>query len=319
MSFFFEGQADQANQAFSCVINLLKSRGTLPNESFTQNIPFFSLGELSVESQIKELFQSRKDVIYSEAILQSIILQLNAAGLTISSKPRSNTQSMSFAQIVLYKVLPCPNLNCDKCPREVVTHNQYTDFEYECPFYHHEKDQRRFVIGSQPTEEFEHKANYFDERRPTGSRDEYSYNYFESMYHPLYYKMFRCRRARCNAHEFCPFFHNDEERMTWNGLFSDFMGKDRASYVKDKEKYYENNSSSSSSSRKSGSQKSNSPDKSDEEYYNEKQRNLNRKNIHQNNAQVVCKYKVKRNSKHALKKWNEKTTHLFNTWEKVKN
>ena len=196
-----------------------------------------------------------------------------------------------------------------------MTHNQYADFEYECPFYHHEKDRRRFVIGSQPNEEFEYKANYFDERRPTGSRDEYSYNYFESMYHPLYYKMFRCRRARCNAHEFCPFFHNDEERITWDDLFSDFMGKNRVSYVKDKEKYYEN----SSRARRGGSQKSSSPNGSDEEHHNEKQRDLNRKNIRQNNTQVDCEYKVKTNSKQALKEWNEKTTHLFRTWEKIKN
>ena len=101
MSFSFEDQTNQANQAFSSVINLLKSRGALSNESFTQSIPFFSLREVSVESQIRELFQSRNDAIYSEIILQNIISQLNAAGLAMSSKLKSNTQSMSFAQIAL--------------------------------------------------------------------------------------------------------------------------------------------------------------------------------------------------------------------------
>ena len=175
MSLYFE---EQANQVFSCVINLLKSRGALSNESFIQRIPFFSLDEISIESQISELFQSRHNVIYTETILKNIIAQLNATGLEIFPEPINTAQCMNFAQIVLYKVLPCPNQGCKKCPREVVTHNQYYDSEYECPFYHHEKDQRRFVVGTQLKEEFEYKANYYDERRPTGNREEYSQNYF---------------------------------------------------------------------------------------------------------------------------------------------
>jgi len=148
-------------------------------------------------------------------------------------------QVMGFAQIVLYKVLPCPEANCPNRPREIATHNQYKDYEYQCPFYHHERDRRRLVITPNIGEEFVYKANYFEEGKRSSDKEKYSQNYFESMFHPLYYKMFRCKREYCNFSQVCPFFHSEEEKKTWDKLFSNYIRKDRISYVKDKQKYYE--------------------------------------------------------------------------------
>jgi len=146
---------------------------------------------------------------------------------------------MTFAQIVLYKTLPCPDDTCRNRPREIATHNQYKDCEYECPFYHHDRDCRRIVITSSVEEEFVYKANYYEEGKRHADKDKYSQNYFESMFHPLYYKMFKCKREFCDESYFCPFFHNEDEKKSWDRSFADSIKKDRISYVKDKQKYYE--------------------------------------------------------------------------------
>jgi len=161
----------------------------------------------------------------------------DASGLI--SKRLSVMQVMSFAQIVLYKVLPCPEPECHNKPREIATHNQYKDYEYQCPFYHHDRDRRRLVITPNIGEEFVYKANYFEEGKRSSDKDKYSMNYFESIFHPLYYKMFRCKREYCNFSQLCPFYHSEDEKKTWDRTFSNYIRKDRISYVKDKQKYYE--------------------------------------------------------------------------------
>ena len=305
---------NQPNEEFSSVIDLLKERNALPNEAFTENIPFFNMNTISKEAQIREIFQRRQDFADYETALQTILARLNTIQLNKPLQSQSRTQSMSFAQIVLYKVLPCSDSECQKCPRGVVTHNQYKDTEYECPFYHHDKDRRRLVIGAQLYEEFEYKANYFDERRPTGNREEYSQNYFESMFHPLYYKMFRCKRNQCDAHEFCPSFHNEEERQTWDRLFSSFMGKERVLYVKDKQKYYE----SSSGTLRTEHQKSSSPEDLNKENYNYNRQDVVLKSFKQKRVQTDER-SMKKGRQYPLKRWNEEKMQMFALWEKNKN
>jgi hypothetical protein len=160
-----------------------------------------------------------------------------ASGLI--SKRLSVMQVMSFAQVSLYKVLQCPDHECPNKPREIATHNQYKDYEYQCPFYHHDRDRRRLVISPNIGEEFVYKANYFEEGKRSSDKDKYSQNYFESIFHPLYYKMFRCKREYCNFSQLCPFYHSEDEKKTWDRTFSNYIRKDRISYVKDKQKYYE--------------------------------------------------------------------------------
>jgi len=148
-------------------------------------------------------------------------------------------QVMSFSQMILYKVLACPDSNCPNRPREIATHNQYKDYEYQCPFFHHDRDKRRLVITSKIGEEFVYKANYYEEGKRSSDKDKYSANYFESVFHPLYYKMFKCKREYCNFSQLCPFYHSEEEKKTWDKTFSNYIRKDRISYVKDKQKYFE--------------------------------------------------------------------------------
>jgi hypothetical protein len=218
----------------------LKTQGALPKDSFPTILPFFNFNAVTKESQIKELFQDSCDPNFYKSLLKNIVsLPENSDSTNMTSKRLSVMQVMSFAQISLYKVLPCQDPDCPNKPREIATHNQYKDYEYQCPFYHHGRDMRRVVITSQIGEEFVYKANYFEDGKRNFEKLKYSQNYFESMFHPLYYKMFRCKREYCNFSQLCPFYHTEEEKKTWDRTFSNYIRKDRISYVKDKKKYYE--------------------------------------------------------------------------------
>jgi hypothetical protein len=228
------------NEQFYSIIERLKTQGALPKDSFPTILPFFNFNAVTKESQIKELFQDSCDPNFYKSLLKNIVsLPENSDSSNMTSKRLSVMQVMSFAQISLYKVLPCQDPDCPNKPREIATHNQYKDYEYQCPFYHHGRDMRRIVIASQIGEEFVYKANYFEDGKRNFEKLKYSQNYFESMFHPLYYKMFRCKREYCNFSQLCPFYHTEEEKKTWDRTFSNYIRKDRISYVKDKKKYYE--------------------------------------------------------------------------------
>jgi len=279
-----------SDQEFYAVIEHLKLHNALPKDSFTQDIPFFHFPSLSKEIQVKELFQESWDPEIFKALLKNIIPSENSDQDPSSpSSPLtrlSTSRMMTFAQLCLYKVLPCPDPNCVNRPREIVTHNQYKDYEYECPFYHHERDRRRIVVTSGMEEEFSYKANYYEEGRSHAEKDKYSQNYFESMFHPLYYKMFRCKREYCNSCHFCPFYHFEQEKKTWDRMFGSFIKKDRITYVKDKQKYYESTSNNNTPLIKgynSSFDQSQSPTKSPDYIERQPQRN-HRKNKNQRSS-----------------------------------
>jgi len=233
---------DVTDELFYAIIERLKAQKALPRDSFNKEVPFFNFSSISKESQIKELFQDASDPNFYKSLIKNMMTIPEDKNGDLITKRISAMQVMSFAQMMIYKILPCPEQNCPNRPREIATHNQYKDYEYECPFYHHDKDKRRLVITPVIDEEFIYKANYYEEgKRGSTDKDKHSQNYFESMFHPLYYKMFRCKRDYCNFSSCCPFYHSEEEKKTWDRVFSNFIRKDRISYVKDKQKYYETN------------------------------------------------------------------------------
>jgi len=252
---------DNSDDDFYTVIDRLKRQNALSQDSFIRDIPFFTFPSISKESQVKELFQGSWDQNLYKILMKNIIEMSEDNQEDSSSTSSSAPNMMTFAQLCLYKVLPCPDPACSNRAREIVTHNQYKDYEFECPFYHHEKDRRRIVITRIVDEEFAYKANYYEEGRSNDEREKYSLNYFESMFHPLYYKMFRCKREHCNSCHFCPFYHQDQEKKAWDSVFSSFIKKDRITYVKDKQKYYESTHQTSHSGehKSSGDQSPNKP------------------------------------------------------------
>jgi hypothetical protein len=278
---------DSSLEKFNAVVEVLRDQNALPRDSFVNHVPFFNFSTISKEAQITELFHEIYDVNQSKTLLRNVVSLSDDAEPETLSRRLATLRVMNFAQIVLYKILPCPDIECPRFPREIATHNQYKDFEYECPFYHHERDRRRLVITSNLNEEFTYKANYYEEGKRSGEKDKYSQNYFESMFHPLYYKMFKCKRNYCSASQFCPFFHNEEEKKSWNQHFSSFVKKDRVSYVKDKQKFYESNfdgqmNSSSGEDQNRGTQNDKSRQK----------QNKNRKqNYQQQTKQIIFESK----------------------------
>jgi len=191
-----------------------------------------------INEMIEKLFFALKDQNINLVILTELLNSTNVMDSCRNLNQKlSEIQVMKFSQLVLYKVLPCPNgENCEYLPREIATNNQYYDKELACPFYHHYRDQRRLCINDKLEEEFFYQANYFDEEKQTTNKDSYSQNYFESMFHPLYYKMFQCTRKYCKAAPYCPFYHAEEEKCIWGDYFSQYINKERVSYVKEKKK-----------------------------------------------------------------------------------
>jgi hypothetical protein len=140
-------------------------------------------------------------------------------------------QVQQFAQIILYKTLPCPRGQaCKGKPREIAPYNQYSDEELSCVFYHHHKDRRRIPITPRVRDEFLYKANY-DRKKDVPNNAKYSRNYFESIYHPIYYKLFKCKRVGCNQSYFCPFNHSETEKLLWDEIFQLFFLKRREMYT----------------------------------------------------------------------------------------
>jgi len=227
---------ERNDQNFNAVIERMKIQKALPHNIFGVD---FDPSNNSVQSQIKLLFESVNDMNFY-TVFKNIIALPDDNNSELVHKRLSGMQIMSFAQLILYKVFPCPEKECANCPRDVVIKNQYKDYEYECPFYHNEKDRRRLVLTPKINEEFIYKANYFEEKKHEASeKEKCSSNYFESMFHPLYYKMFRCKREHCNFSLCCPFYHTEEEKKAWDRTFGNFIRKDRISYVKEKQKYFE--------------------------------------------------------------------------------
>jgi len=218
------------DDVFYNIIERLKSQNALSAEDFASD-------DLSKEAQVQDLYKTLNNADL-HTMLKKMIESADAENADVIKKRLSASQVMSFAQIILYKVLPCSKEECMGRPRETVIQNQYKDYEYECPFYHHEKDQRRMVITAKLTDEFVFKANYSENKTEDSSKC--SQNHFESVFHPLYYKLFKCKREHCNVSVHCPFYHTEEEKKTWDRSFSNYIRKDRISYVKEKQKYYEN-------------------------------------------------------------------------------
>jgi len=147
------------------------------------------------------------------------------------SKRNFAIQVMTFSQLILYKTLPCPRGQiCNAKPREIAPYNQYSDKELSCVFYHHHKDRRRIPITPRIRDEFLYKANY-DKKKDVPNNAKYSRNYFESIYHPIYYKLFKCKRVGCNQSYHCPFNHCETEKLLWDEIFQMYFLKKREIYT----------------------------------------------------------------------------------------
>lgn len=152
----------------------------------------------------------------------------------ILEKKLAENVVMSLLHLIFYKSLPCPLGNhCKHSPRKIVHKNDFLDMELDCYYYHHEKDHRRFVV-SEGQKEFRYAGNFADGKRSGEDKTGFSQNFFESLFHPLYYKNFKCVRTKCEKSVYCPYYHSNEEKTIWAISFRNFVGKDRDVFTKRK-------------------------------------------------------------------------------------
>jgi hypothetical protein len=214
---------ESKSEYFDSVIARLKKQGVL-----TLDLLIIGSSTYEKEFQMRELFRETAIHLNKKQHLNKLI-QMDYPNEFLPDNLDS-LRVMSFAQLTLYKILPCPDENCLSKPREVITNNKYRGFEYQCPFYHHTTDKRRLVIPPHGNQ-FLHLPNYGFQNKTKGNKKKYSQNYFESMFHPLYYKKFECKKAYCTS-SMCPFVHSEEEKKSYERSFTNFMNKNRNDYFK---------------------------------------------------------------------------------------
>jgi len=153
-----------------------------------------------------------------------------------NSLPPTTDSKLSFKDLLDYKVNPCENPECQFYPRTTVANNQYLENELKCHGYHHAKDQRRQSIRNLQTftGEFEYQANYFRDGKCPLPKERYSNNFFESLYHPLYYKQFVCKREHCEKSAYCPYFHSEKEKVEWEVIFEQNLKLNRKLFLSTK-------------------------------------------------------------------------------------
>lgn len=159
--------------------------------------------------------------------------------LTPSTQLPSTSSKLTFKELLEYKTFHCDNQACPHNPRTTVANNQYLETELECHGFHHTKDFRRAPIKDLATftGEFEYQANYFKDGRCTLPKDKYSHNFFESLYHPLYYKQFACKRSYCDQTKYCPYFHSEREKTEWELLFEQNLKVNRKVFLSTKTRH----------------------------------------------------------------------------------
>lgn len=189
-----------------------------------------------VIQQVKKLFAPKLQSDDLEAILESPEVKFADIDFTIStlSKHVDSMSVFDLRELLNYKVFPCEHGDaCLNKPPEVVSNNEYMDKCLECPFYHHEKDKRRLFLTFSENDDFAYKANY----QRNGDNAEFelsSKNFFESLFHPIFYKLFPCKRKYCEGSYFCPFKHSDKEKMEWDDKFLKLTSKQRDIFLKEK-------------------------------------------------------------------------------------
>ena len=216
---------------YSILSRLVKQKAISIPTSFIDN------GKFSLENLqkiVEQIFIQSSDRIMFECILKEELKYQAFKRDPKATSLQNKINVMSFGQLTFYKTLPCPLWDkCSMRPREIAPANQYLDDEFSCYYYHHDKDKRRIVISSNLKEDFVYTANY---KKTKGSEnlEKYSLNYFESIFHPIYYKLFQCKRNKCSQINLCPFIHCDLENSIWEETFQKYTLKPRDLLTKKK-------------------------------------------------------------------------------------
>jgi hypothetical protein len=190
---------------------------------------------LSFIARLFIAFQKEEKETWSQL---STLHLLTPSMVQLYQKKFTQIQTMNWIQLLCYKTVACPNgKTCRSFREQKMLHNQFYDFELECPFFHDKKDKRRIILPEKPQEEFMYKGKYQEGVNEESMDASFSHNYFESVFHPLFYKFFDCKRVQCRGSIHCPMKHTEEERIAWEEEFSLNWRKDRSIYYPKKKNY----------------------------------------------------------------------------------
>jgi len=227
----------EAINTFQIMAKDLMSRNDSLGQQYANLLPYFqSLSPIRLQHCLTSFLAPQnltnivniKSFIYLKKLSEDFIEENKLLEKRLAEKV-----VMDLVHIVFYKTIPCSQGNhCKHNPRKIVHKNDFLDIELDCYFYHHEKDRRRLVLNGHE-KEFKYAGNFADNKK-VNEKGGFSQNFFESLFHPLYYKNFKCVRTKCNQSVFCPYFHSEEEKTVWTVFFRAYFGKDREVFTKKK-------------------------------------------------------------------------------------
>jgi len=185
----------------------------------------------------KKLFAQKLKEDDIEEIFESPDMKLADVDTVVDilSKHVEKMSTLELRELLTYKAFPCEKGgSCPRRPPEIVPYNEYMDKCLECPFYHHEKDRRRLFLTFGENDDFAYKANYAKTGDTIAEIESCSKNFFESLFHPIFYKLFACKRKYCEGSYFCPYRHCDKEKAEWDEKFMRLTNKQRDLFLKEK-------------------------------------------------------------------------------------
>ena len=145
---------------------------------------------------------------------------------------------LTIQELRQYKLEKCNNPDCPNKPVKE-KNEKFKNKDFKCPYWHFDYDKRRDVMapniagnpGNTGGTPLAYHAKMCDKK---GCRFKekclFGHNFFESYYHPLYYKKFNCKEnlnGECDGNRYCPYVHEKEEEEYWTEYIKRELGLDR--------------------------------------------------------------------------------------------
>ena len=151
---------------------------------------------------------------------------------------------LSMQDLLDYKRKDCVQRNCTYrgfvgTQEEFLSDNNHAVM---CPGFHDSSDQRRFPLHKQNYMQSFYKHDLlcndcFNDSKTHKGRCYYCRNWFEVYYHPKNYKLAKCTSKICNQNplrrQYCPCYHSQQERDTWDQLLLEKFNYDRKAMISD--------------------------------------------------------------------------------------
>ena len=171
--------------------------------------------------------------------LENVLARLKQKNSEIGSEHRKTGEAdvssnmLSVEELLQYKVNKCEDPDCPYKPVKE-KNEKFKNKDLMCPGWHFDYDKRRAVVPLAENAAAPPLAYHAKMCEKKGCRFKekcaFSNNFFESYYHPLYYKKFSCEenlKGECDRNRYCPYVHEKEEELRWTEYIKERLGLDR--------------------------------------------------------------------------------------------